>query len=36
MYEDGEDTEFEKPELEDEEPEPETVTFTVSYKKINE
>ena len=34
MYEDGEDTEFEKPELEDEEPEPETVTFTISYKKL--
>ena len=34
MFEDGEDTEFEKPELEEEEPEPDTVTFTVSHKNL--
>ena len=34
MYEDGEETEFEKPELEEEDPEPETVSFTIPYKKL--
>ena len=34
MYEDGEETEFQKPQLEPVDPEPETVSFTISHKNL--